>query len=84
MISRQNGNRDLWVKCTTSTECLKLVYQPSSWLRVALGSSLIRRTLDTFMMMINNDAIKSDLWYFLRLRKYFWVITRFITKSWLY
>jgi hypothetical protein len=30
-----------------------------------LGSSLIRRTLDTFMMMVNNDDIKSDLWYFL-------------------
>jgi hypothetical protein len=30
-----------------------------------LGSSLIRRTLDTFMLMINNDVIKSDLWYFL-------------------
>jgi hypothetical protein len=30
-----------------------------------LGSSLIRRTLDTFMMMINNDVIKSDLWYYL-------------------
>jgi hypothetical protein len=30
-----------------------------------LGSSLIRRTLDIFMMMINNDVIKSDLWYFL-------------------
>jgi hypothetical protein len=26
---------------------------------------LIRRTLDTFMMMVNNDVIKSDLWYFL-------------------
>jgi hypothetical protein len=44
---------------------LKLVYQPSSWLRAALGSSLIRRTLDTFMLVINNDVIKSDLWYFL-------------------
>jgi hypothetical protein len=30
---------------------------PSSWLRAALGSSLIRRTLDTFMMMVNNDVI---------------------------
>jgi hypothetical protein len=30
-----------------------------------LGSSLIRRTLDTFMMMVNNDVIKSDLGYFL-------------------
>jgi hypothetical protein len=29
----------------------------------SLGSSLIRRTMNTFMMMINNDAIKSDLWY---------------------
>ena len=23
MISRQKGNHDLWVKCTTSIECLK-------------------------------------------------------------
>jgi hypothetical protein len=30
-----------------------------------LGSSLIRRTLDTFMLMITHDVIKSDLWYFL-------------------
>jgi hypothetical protein len=30
-----------------------------------LGSSSIRRTMVTFMMMINNDATKSDLWYFL-------------------
>jgi hypothetical protein len=31
----------------------------------SLGSSSIRRTMVTFMMMINNDAIKSDLGYFL-------------------
>jgi hypothetical protein len=31
--------------------------QLSSWLRAALGSSLITRTLDTFMMMVNNDDI---------------------------
>jgi hypothetical protein len=30
-----------------------------------LGSSSIRRTMVTFMMMINNGDIKSDLWYFL-------------------
>jgi hypothetical protein len=30
-----------------------------------MGSSLIRRTLDTFKMMINNDGYNSDLWYFL-------------------
>jgi hypothetical protein len=30
-----------------------------------LGSSLIRRTLDTFMMMVNDDEYNSDLWYFL-------------------
>jgi hypothetical protein len=30
-----------------------------------LGSAWIRRTLDTFMLMINNDVIKFDLWYFL-------------------
>jgi hypothetical protein len=35
---------------------LKLVYQPSSLLRAALGSSLIRRTLDTFVLMINYDV----------------------------
>jgi hypothetical protein len=59
---RLEMDHDLWVKCTTSAECLKkLVYQPSSRLRAALGSSLIRRTLDTFMMMVNNDVIKSDL-----------------------
>jgi hypothetical protein len=29
---------------------------PSSRLRAALGSSLIRRTLDTFMMMFNDDG----------------------------
>jgi hypothetical protein len=62
---RLERDHDLWVKCTTSAECQKLVYQPSSRLRAALGSSLIRRTLDTFMLMINNDVIKSDLWYFL-------------------
>jgi hypothetical protein len=62
---RLERDHDLWVKCTISTECYKLVYQPSSRLRAALGSSLIRRTLDTFMSMINNDVIKSDLWYFL-------------------
>jgi hypothetical protein len=31
----------------------------------SLGSSLIRRTLITFMMMISNDDYNSDLWYFL-------------------
>jgi hypothetical protein len=30
-----------------------------------LGSYLIRRTLDTHMKMVNNDVIKSYLWYFL-------------------
>jgi hypothetical protein len=30
-----------------------------------LGSSLIRRTLITFMMMISNDDYNSDLGYFL-------------------
>ena len=50
-------DHDLWVKCTTSAECQKLVYQPSSRLRAALGSSLIRRILVTFMMMVNNDVI---------------------------
>jgi hypothetical protein len=31
----------------------------------AFGSSLIRRTLDTFMMMVNDDSYNYDLWYFL-------------------
>jgi hypothetical protein len=30
-----------------------------------LGSSLIRRTLDTFMMMFNDVGYNYDLWYFL-------------------
>jgi hypothetical protein len=30
-----------------------------------LGSSLIRRTLVNFMMMVNNDGYNFDLWYFL-------------------
>jgi hypothetical protein len=34
-----------------------MLYQSSSQLRAALGSSLIRRTLGTFMMMVNNDVI---------------------------
>jgi hypothetical protein len=44
-----------------------------------LGSSFIRRTLDTFMMMVNNDGYNYDLWYFL-LEEYILVITGFITK----
>jgi hypothetical protein len=54
---RLERDHDSWVKCATSTEGMKLIYQPSSRLREALGSSLIRRTLDTFMMMFNNDVI---------------------------
>jgi hypothetical protein len=58
-----------------------LVYQPYSWLRAALGSSLIRRTLVTFMMVISNDDYNSDLWYFLLegvLLGNNWVITKFL------
>jgi hypothetical protein len=40
----QKGNHDSWVKCATSTEGMKLIYQPCSRLRAALGSSLIRDT----------------------------------------
>jgi hypothetical protein len=36
------------------------------------------------MLMINNDVIKYDLWYFLFWRRYFWVITGLFTKTWLY
>jgi hypothetical protein len=42
----------------------KLVYQLRSRLRAALGSSLIKSTLDTFMLMVNDDEYNSDLWYF--------------------
>jgi hypothetical protein len=62
---RLERDHDSWVKCTTFVECYKLVYQSSSWLREALGSSLIRRTLVTFMMMVNNDGYNLDPWYFL-------------------
>jgi hypothetical protein len=58
-----------------------LVYQSYSWLRAALGSSLIRRTLVTFMMLISNDDYNSDLWYFLLegvLLGNNWVITKFL------
>jgi hypothetical protein len=48
-----------------------------------LGSSLIRRTLVTFMIMIKDDGtiMISDIssW-----REYIWVIIGFITKTWLY
>jgi hypothetical protein len=30
-----------------------------------LGSSLTRRTLDIFMMTVNDDEYNPDLWYFL-------------------
>jgi hypothetical protein len=36
-----------------------------SRLRAALGSSLIRRTLGTFKMMVNDDGYNYDLCYFL-------------------
>jgi hypothetical protein len=38
---------------------------------------------DTFMMMVNNDVINL-ISVFPLLREYFWVITGFITKTWLY
>jgi hypothetical protein len=44
---------------------MKLIYQSCSRLRATLGSSLIRRTLDTIMMMLNDDGYNYDLWYFL-------------------
>ena len=31
----------------------------------SLGILLIRRTLDTFMIMVNDDKYNFDLWYFL-------------------
>jgi hypothetical protein len=35
------------------------------------------------MLLISIDGYNSDLSYFL-LEEYFWVITEFITKTWLY
>jgi hypothetical protein len=62
---------------------LEIGNQSCSWFRAALGSYLIRRTLVTFMMMINDDGIimifGTSSW-----RECFWIITRFITKIWLY
>jgi hypothetical protein len=49
----------------------------------SLGSSSIRRTLVTFMMIISHDYYNSDLWYFLLEGVPLgnnWVIT----KIWLY
>jgi hypothetical protein len=52
MIPEQNGNHDSWVKCATSAEGNETDIS-------ALGSSLIRDTLDTpqmmtLMMMVND------------------------------
>jgi hypothetical protein len=49
---RLERDHDSWLKCATSAECQKLVYQLCSRLRAALGSSLIRDTLDSFMLMV--------------------------------
>ena len=49
----------------------------------SLGILLIRRTLDTFMIMVNDDKYNFDLWYFLLEGVPLgnnWVIT----KTWLY
>jgi hypothetical protein len=59
------------------------IYQPSSRLRAALGSSLIRRILVTFMMMVNNDDIIL-ISGISSLREYVWVKAAYITKTWLY
>jgi hypothetical protein len=52
---RLERDHDSWVKCVTSIEHWKLVYQPCLRLRAALGSSLIRDTLDNSMMMVKDD-----------------------------
>jgi hypothetical protein len=41
---RLERDHDSWVKCATSAEGMKLIYQPCSRLRAAMGSSLIRDT----------------------------------------
>jgi hypothetical protein len=42
-----------------------LVYQPCSRLRAVLGSPLIRITVDTYMMIVNDDDYNYGIWYFL-------------------
>jgi hypothetical protein len=61
---RRERDHDSWVKCASSAECSKLVHQSCSQLRAALGSSLIRVTLDTFIMMVNGDDYNFGFWYF--------------------
>jgi hypothetical protein len=41
---RLERDHSSWVKCATSAEGMKLIYQPCSRLKAALGSSLIRDT----------------------------------------
>jgi hypothetical protein len=43
----------------------KLVYQSCSWLWAALGAPLIWVTLDTILMMLNDDDYIYGIWYFL-------------------
>jgi hypothetical protein len=72
---RLERDHDSWVKCATSTKCYKLVYQSCSRLRAALESSLIRRTLDTFMMIVIIMISGISSW-----REYIWVITGLLLK----
>jgi hypothetical protein len=67
------GSHDLWaeresrLKGKVCNLCRVLETGISVVLTVksGIGSSLIRGTLDTFMMMISIDGYNSDLWYFL-------------------
>jgi hypothetical protein len=49
-------------------------------LRAALGSSLIRRTLVTFMMMVNNDFYIILISGIFSWKEYIWVITGLLLK----
>jgi hypothetical protein len=75
---RLGRDHDSWIKCALETGI-----SAELTVRAALGSSLIRRTLVTFMMMVSNDGYNFDPLYFLLKEVHLgnnWVTT----KIWLY
>jgi hypothetical protein len=66
------GSHDLWAeweswlmgKVCNLCRVLETGISAELTVKAVLGSSLIRRTLDTFMMMFNDDGYNYDLWYF--------------------
>jgi hypothetical protein len=60
---RLGRDHDSWVKCATSLECYKLIYQSCSRLRAALGAPLIRDTMITDDDENNNGSKGDDYGY---------------------